>query len=264
MINTDQQRTSIKPAEFGIDPAGDNRRGFNNNQLNPNASPFQFNDRMYRGNSDLDMPPGLMKYNNNKQNIVAYNNVPFNNFGYGPNMSHNNMNNQNLSNTSPIFYGQEDEGGDKDLVKHIRNVSYWKLEGNSNMNGEEGRQAISHSVGMNQPDPRNIKVQVQEESTLDIRENLRFIEELLQDNDINEKSMMTNFTLDRTHESSFGGIQSPNLSFTGLTAIHHGNQTLKQNHSKTHSDDFSNKNVLKFSTGQHGRVSSAVTERKND
>lgn len=141
-------------------------------------------------------------------------------------------------------------------------LSYWKGDFlSNNVLGEQGITSISHlNTGLHsRADSR--RMQVQEESNLEIRENLRFIEELLQDNDYNEKSIMTNFTLDRTNESSFGGIQSPNLSFTGLTAI--GQNITKQNHSKTQSEDFSNKNILRF-PGGHGRVSSAIPERKNE
>ena len=178
-----------------------------------------------------------------------------------------------MSSISPVvFYGNEDDDAisDKQLFGHSRNVSYWKIDfTGSHINTEEARVPITSVSQLNtgfhsRTDSRGVKMQVQEESNLDIKENLKFIEELLQDNEFNEKSIFTNFTLDKTHESSFGGFQSPNLSFNGLTTIGQANTTMKQNHTKTQSEDFSNKNVLKFANGGHGRVASVIPERKNE
>jgi len=289
VINTEQQRMSMKGPNEHYDPNSSKQHGFINPHLNPNATPFMQGDLSHRSTEELNTPPGLTKPGMFKPNLNPNNpspfGMPFNNPGFMVNMSQSKSTitkgnetagtpGPNLSNISPIvFYGNEDDDAISEknfFSQHSRNVSYWKIDflGN-NINTEEGRQAMSSlsqiNTGMHsRADSRSVKAHVQEESNLEIRENLRFIEELLQDNDYNEKSIMTNFTLDKTLESSFGGIQSPNLSFNGLTAIgHHTNSTMKQCHSKTQSEDFTNKNNMKFPNG-HGRVSSVVPDRKND
>jgi hypothetical protein len=286
VINTEQQRTNMKTPPEYYDPNNSKQQlNFVNPHLNPNASPF-VQDLSHRSTGELDTPPGLATKPMFKPSPSPFG-MPFNNPGFMVNMPQTKPNNPNktndtvgtpgpnLSNISPIvFYGNEDDDAisDKQFFssQHSRNVSYWKIDflGN-NINTEEGRLAMSSisqiNTGMHsRADSRSVKAHVQEESNLEIRENLRFIEELLQDNDYNEKSIMTNFTLDKTLESSFGGIQSPNLSFTGLTAIGQAtNSTMKQCHSKTQSEDFTNKNNMKYPNG-HGRVSSVVPDRKND
>lgn len=211
---------------------------------------------------ELEAPPGLVKPV--FKPIPAAFSAPFNPPGYpgnypqGPSGQQSDTRSNNMSNIIPgAFYSAIDDNdgmSERFLPPQSQSNSYWK-----------GTDVSSRSQAMNgglhsRTDSRILKNQLQEESNLEIRDQLRFIEELLQ-GDANEKSM-TNFTLDRTTESSFGGFQSPNLSFT--TVINQGNQTSKQNHSKTQSEDFSNKNILKFPTGGHGRVYSAITERKNE
>jgi len=266
-MDSDQQRTPVKGHEMFGDSSN---RGFFN--LNPNANPFFFNnERSDQKSTEMETPPGLGKPMP-RNNFPGTGGYRLSSFGstYSNTKLQNLRENPNpaLLNISPIVFYGNDEGDmatpDKeDTPTHNRRVSYWNLNfGGSNMNPEGGISVSNLNTAIHSRADSKV-TRPPEESNLEIAENLRFIEELLKDND-NEKSLMTNFTLDKTHESSFGGFQSPNISFTGITAIYPTNQS-RNTHIKTQSEDFSTKNALKFSNTGHGRVGSvATTERKNE
>jgi len=269
------------PNYYDFDP----KRNLMNNQLNLNASPFLLNEPPKFNSMDHDVPPGLTKPGC-KPRQPTFNMPPFNNTpaGYNtpsnypphpqyrqqqPMMRPNNLNisSQNYYDACEPIYERQLQAG------HGHNTSgnMGKMDPNVDYFGgfpypDDGRQGpgLAHfNFGFPpRPESRGVKT-LQEESNADLSENIRFIEEILQDDQSYEKSM-TNFTLDKTNESSLMGIQSPNLSFTGLMPLDPMGGFMKQNHSKTQSEDFTTKTGLKFCALAHGRVYSAIQERKNE
>ena len=259
-----------------FDSGIENKKSVFNTHFNTNASPFLFGDRINRSSSDIEAPPGLSKplLRANSAYEAVFNAPVFTNnlLQTRPNNRMNDTGSASNSGFIPFMqYTEEDNEvlHENPKFEHSKSMSYFKMDtfaGNAHHeDGRQGLTSMSHfNNGMHSRNPsKGAKYHAHEESNVEIRENLRFIEELLQENEYNEKSIMTNFTLDKTHESSFAGIQSPNLSFTGLNSFGCPNPALKQNHSKTQSEDFSTKSVLKFPMG-HGRFCSAIAERKNE
>jgi len=249
------------------------------NLMNPNPSPF-FNSELSKFNNtmDHDVPPGLakptLKPRQQSNFPMAFNHPPSDypaQFGNRPDpiMRPSNILNQNYYDSCDAVYerqmqpssGHNTSGNfgkaDPNTESHMRSFPYI----------DDGRQAptLGHfNFGFHHN--RGVKTQIQEESNADLSENIRFIEEILQDDHSYEKSSsMTNFTLDsRNNESSLMGIQSPNLSFSGLMSHDPMGGFMKQNHLKTQSEDFTTKTGLKFCGLTHGRVYSAIQERKNE
>mmetsp|Transcript_1333 Transcript_1333/g.1206 ORF Transcript_1333/g.1206 Transcript_1333/m.1206 type:complete len:175 (-) Transcript_1333:439-963(-) len=174
---------------------------------------------MKSGSGELETPPGLGKQapktsfglSNGSlgQNQYAQF-LPHSNQKIPPNKNEHNSN--PAFNISPInFYGgQNDDDNmatpDKNSPTHNRSISYWNLNfGGNNPNFEQGGVTISNlnTAIHSRNDSRVTAHRHPEESNLEIRENLKFIEELLNDGG-GDSSAFTNFT--GNGENSFHGF----------------------------------------------------------
>jgi len=183
---------------------------------------------------------------------------------------------QNIIQFSPIiFYGDNEDmfaqSPDKQGNTHNRSISYCNLNfGNPNdpnANGANGVTLISNinTVIHSRNESKNT-AKIPQESNAEINENLRFIEELLKDND-DIKSMETNFTLERDN-SSFD-MKSPNFSVASIRTLDNNNPHMlnfpnQKNHTKRFSEDY---NLPTKNTGNlkvHNRFSSTMNSNDMD
>jgi len=127
----------------------------------------------------------------------------------------NSLDNSNFLNISPIIF-PSNEGNEAPFTENRPNMKYTNVNVSTwNLNYNYGQDSMDQSHLSWQANPQNQRKNLQphEESQLELQNNLRFIEELLQNDE--EKGLMGSYT-ERSTEASLGGFyMTPNQSFSG-------------------------------------------------
>ena len=273
-----------------------------NFNLNLNSTPFNYNEQFHKNGIFSNSNPQIFQSNYGKFNTIN-NMIGFSGniaseedfysmhkkslsiANYGPSLyKHGNLMQHAMFNLSPNGNATTNGGsnqGNSVLSPHIRspshnrNISYWNINGPA-FDPTSFINNGSISIHSRNDSKNTITRKNNEESNIELNENLKFIEELLQEKD--DQDILTNY--EKNNETSlfksisFSVANVPNTyNFNMISAIKpspfdmsHNNMNEKM-HSKALSDDFNDfhkkkleekANIIK----QHGRVQSNLEKNK--
>ena len=271
----------------------------NNNKQKPNftmkidSTPFNYNEKFNKNGLFAYNPPPMMPNGYGKFNTIN-NMINFNPTTMNPEEDFYSMHKKSLSiaNYGPSLYksgnlmqhpmfnlspnGNLTSQGNSVLSPHTirspshnRNISYWNING---PNFDPVNFANNGSISVHsRNDSKNTVNRKNEESNIELNENLRFIEELLADDQ--DPLANNNVTTSFLKSGSFStNVNNMTNNFNLISAIkpsgfdtsHTMNEKM---HSKALSDDFNDFNKQRFDykaniNKQHGRVQSNLEKNK--